>query len=94
MKPGEQAGHVGSPARGFRWVKPAASLKRLRNRIAVQHLDMFPLGKTGGLIEATAGPRHRAQQRRRFRWVKPAASLKHVGDGQLQGLVLADVSAG
>ena len=35
----------------FRWVKPAASLKRLlRAAGAPQHA--FPLGKTGGLIEA------------------------------------------
>ena len=37
----------------------------------------FPLGKTGGLIEApncTAGGTIGAEG---FRWVKPAASLKH-----------------
>ena len=37
----------------------------------------FPLGKTGGLIEAMNGPRYPSQVARGFRWVKPAASLKH-----------------
>ena len=37
----------------FRWVKPAASLKQnhLKN-LFLSHLLLFPLGKTGGLIEA------------------------------------------
>ena len=40
----------------FRWVKPAASLKRVRaNRGTVAVRQGFPLGKTGGLIEARNG---------------------------------------
>ena len=37
----------------FRWVKPAASLKPVRQRDLVLGLRAFPLGKTGGLIEAS-----------------------------------------
>ena len=38
---------------GFRWVKPAASLKLEAAGYRVnQCLVWFPLGKTGGLIEA------------------------------------------
>ena len=36
----------------------------------------FPLGKTGGLIEATGGASRVAGGCACFRWVKPAASLK------------------
>ena len=36
----------------FRWVKPAASLKRQRPRRPCWLAVSFPLGKTGGLIEA------------------------------------------
>ena len=36
----------------------------------------FPLGKTGGLIEAPRAGVVVDQPRQRFRWVKPAASLK------------------
>ena len=50
---------------------------------------MFPLGKTGGLIEAGQYALTRGLTRGRFRWVKPAASLKrqrrdqrHVGKVQ------------
>ena len=38
----------------------------------------FPLGKTGGLIEAVADTAMVRTTRRRFRWVKPAASLKGI----------------
>ena len=37
----------------------------------------FPLGKTGGLIEATSTRITTSGTRTCFRWVKPAASLKH-----------------
>ena len=40
---------------GFRWVKPAASLKRYMPVYATAAEARFPLGKTGGLIEAIAG---------------------------------------
>ena len=37
----------------FRWVKPAASLKRTATaRSSDRQHQAFPLGKTGGLIEA------------------------------------------
>ena len=36
----------------------------------------FPLGKTGGLIEATEAGGYNQLGGRGFRWVKPAASLK------------------
>ena len=36
----------------------------------------FPLGKTGGLIEARSIRRLWLMSCRGFRWVKPAASLK------------------
>ena len=42
-------------ADGFRWVKPAASLKQLPpvpDRSVRRASCSFPLGKTGGLIEA------------------------------------------
>ena len=39
---------------GFRWVKPAASLKQTFARLVFPCLRGFPLGKTGGLIEARA----------------------------------------
>ena len=44
-------------------------------RVTSRLPTVFPLGKTGGLIEA---PRNRARGcgRLGFRWVKPAASLK------------------
>ena len=51
-------------ALGFRWVKPAASLKHsLFSGLRVP-TQKFPLGKTGGLIEArtvrgTEAPTHR-----------------------------------
>ena len=38
----------------FRWVKPAASLKRQRRDQRHVGKVQFPLGKTGGLIEARA----------------------------------------
>ena len=38
--------------RCFRWVKPAASLKREQGSELVPWYRAFPLGKTGGLIEA------------------------------------------
>ena len=61
---------------GFRWVKPAASLKHGKWRLANDDINgTFPLGKTGGLIEALARWRCR-WTRWCFRWVKPAASLK------------------
>ena len=38
---------------GFRWVKPAASLKHSPSLVSPPIVtSMFPLGKTGGLIEA------------------------------------------
>ena len=37
---------------GFRWVKPAASLKPEESRLTAEVQTVFPLGKTGGLIEA------------------------------------------
>ena len=37
----------------------------------------FPLGKTGGLIEARLVHVSPPQKVGGFRWVKPAASLKH-----------------
>ena len=37
----------------------------------------FPLGKTGGLIEASRTRKISARRLGCFRWVKPAASLKH-----------------
>ena len=43
---------------------------------------MFPLGKTGGLIEA-AGPLRQRLSADCFRWVKPAASLKQIVDRPL-----------
>ena len=39
----------------FRWVKPAASLKLFCARRADRRILGFPLGKTGGLIEAASG---------------------------------------
>ena len=40
---------------------------------------MFPLGKTGGLIEAWTSEIGTGRWRSAcFRWVKPAASLKHL----------------
>ena len=62
----------------FRWVKPAASLKHAERREG-QHGQRrkFPLGKTGGLIEAYRSPPVVSNTSRCFRWVKPAASLKH-----------------
>ena len=44
----------------FRWVKPAASLKLNQIRSTMAPYGKFPLGKTGGLIEA---PRHQVRQR-------------------------------
>ena len=41
-----------TPTRSFRWVKPAASLKRQQETAARASGRAFPLGKTGGLIEA------------------------------------------
>ena len=75
------SGGPAAAASGFRWVKPAASLKR-RDRLVPPYTSSsahaFPLGKTGGLIEArrivTVQPSGIAVGR--FRWVKPAASLK------------------
>ena len=78
MKPGYPAAHGNDVVAGFRWVKPAASLKRNRKprglglgdqrfrwvkpAASLKRLNtitgwfcmagMFPLGKTGGLIEA------------------------------------------
>ena len=43
---------AGVPLRSFRWVKPAASLKRRRAAAWRSCYQPFPLGKTGGLIEA------------------------------------------
>ena len=39
-------------------------------------LGTFPLGKTGGLIEASRPSRFPLAVLPGFRWVKPAASLK------------------
>ena len=38
--------------------------------------NAFPLGKTGGLIEAARDPCVLQREDAGFRWVKPAASLK------------------
>ena len=65
-----------TPDEGFRWVKPAASLKQVIDADAMPEPDRFPLGKTGGLIEAFDRLRCQIGGKRRFRWVKPAASLK------------------
>ena len=43
----------------------------------------FPLGKTGGLIEARIRYVVSLVAIRSFRWVKPAASLKRRGDGRM-----------
>ena len=43
------------PAISFRWVKPAASLKHRNMSRFGASIGAFPLGKTGGLIEASAG---------------------------------------
>ena len=49
---------------GFRWVKPAASLKPSGSgRSAVPRFRQFPLGKTGGLIEAQRPPAGASRQR-------------------------------
>ena len=51
----------------FRWVKPAASLKRIWGGTgAPLGVRVFPLGKTGGLIEAVAKPDLSVQFSRRF----------------------------
>ena len=39
-------------------------------------MGLFPLGKTGGLIEALYVSNNNRHDLPRFRWVKPAASLK------------------
>ena len=77
----------------FRWVKPAASLKR-RWPPAPRPTAYrsFPLGKTGGLIEALAGQPFALSLAMGFRWVKPAASLKHfqpLRDSDAPGFVSA-----
>ena len=64
------------PRSCFRWVKPAASLKRGPARRLRPSPNGFPLGKTGGLIEALNAWTPTANSSIRFRWVKPAASLK------------------
>ena len=53
----------------------------------------FPLGKTGGLIEALAPSVDPLLALAGFRWVKPAASLKQKDQVAL-GLVDRLVSAG
>ena len=50
-------------------------MKQVDLQVARIGLPRFPLGKTGGLIEA-ARPPARWTSSTRFRWVKPAASLK------------------
>ena len=64
-------------ARCFRRVNPAASLKRVHYRQVLHGVrDVFPPGKSGGLIEARPAPDVRCAVRKRFRRVNPAASLK------------------
>ena len=63
----------------FRWVKPAASLKRGVLWYRDAPVGGFPLGKTGGLIEAAASGGIVPGACAGFRWVKPAASLKRGG---------------
>ena len=55
----------------------------------------FPLGKTGGLIEARSAPAANAldSELPGFRWVKPAASLKLLGPAETPAF-LRLVSAG
>ena len=51
----------------------------MKHRRSVRHVGKaggFPLGKTGGLIEAPIAMRGPAGRAYCFRWVKPAASLK------------------
>ena len=56
-------------------------------------VDTFPLGKTGGLIEARGNPHPSGRPLGRcFRWVKPAASLKPVHDASVDAV--DEVSAG
>ena len=79
----------------FRWVKPAASLKLDQ----AQQLDFlgvrvgFPLGKTGGLIEAVIFLNKSINTNQSFRWVKPAASLK-LEHADVVGVQGVHVSAG
>ena len=77
----------------FRWVKPAASLKQADLRADGAGVRRFPLGKTGGLIEAHHRSSTSQPIARRFRWVKPAASLKPELPSALNRW-MADVSAG
>ena len=63
----------------FRWVKPAASLKRWPFPLPPPGRSEFPLGKTGGLIEAQPDQCDAREGNGGFRWVKPAASLKQLG---------------
>ena len=79
----------------FRWVKPAASLKQIDLQVRRVGLPRpFPLGKTGGLIEASSTLELPPDQVAVvFRWVKPAASLKHVHFASILGIV-GYVSAG
>ena len=58
LKHGHPADDLSTPEGSFRWVKPAASLKQRHEVELHEALLLFPLGKTGGLIEA---PRHRRQ---------------------------------
>ena len=77
--------------RGFRWVKPAASLKPgWVVVVAVGMVPLFPLGKTGGLIEAPNAMNAPSSYPPCFRWVKPAASLKRT----IAGSSMLPVSTG
>ena len=79
----------------FRWVKPAASLKPPScSRACARRSVMFPLGKTGGLIEALTPVERRAARPRGFRWVKPAASLKQIAGKLAAPVGVPRVSAG
>ena len=65
-----------TPLARFRWVKPAASLKRGNSGYSYVPLPCFRWVKPAASLK-----RHRANQyprleHRGFRWVKPAASLK------------------
>ena len=50
--------------------------RRVYPLVVPARADGFPLGKTGGLIEAGVGSAGGSWGIGGFRWVKPAASLK------------------
>ena len=65
--------------RGFRWVKPAASLKHPMVPAGVLIVVAgFRWVKPAASLKREKAKREVEAAGKRFRWVKPAASLKHV----------------